>query len=547
MISGFALCQSGEQLTPELNAALLAWASSLHQAPQVPLLASPPDPGSLPVPPLGIFRGDDAKGTPLPASVFTGSETGWVGVVPGSSVGVLTDVWAGQNAAGLATLLQATYDSQTGAMTGGPVSTFSVPGLRASFAIVTAVANTLVLSTSDETYWLYAPGTPNQIVGPLAPGITVAQIVAQLAPLTDGPVGASSSSLSGIGGLVNSVTPLASLSVAAFAPSVPATEPTVDQSFASPAGASASPGRPSNGYYYYVDAGATKAGMTSAGCSFARLRHSAFVNLHFGSMHSAGVAAGGGETLAQDASMGNYRTFNQDLVLSSDFVVGYLNCRGASGPGSLTVTMGVTNDKQNTAGLGRSWAGEINALGTLFIISELAGQVSVAGSDDIEAGFGPPSAVFTWVHAYESATRAPLINTGSADGCAPYGNCDVIADGGEDSPWNQGDYWSLGVTVKGHVRMSFPQIYCRGQTQQWQQISLWGALHGSAADGGKRPDRFRSDLTQGGTPALCAGSIGPYIANGYTATSTFLAELNKDARTRQASIPYVQFVSGIAR
>jgi len=547
VVSGFALCHDGQPLDADTNAALASWASWLNQQLVSPLPASAPDPGPLPAPPTGVFTGVDASGAPVPTSVFTNSLTGWVGVPSGASGGTLTEVWGGEDANGEATLVQATYDSTTGAITGAPATTITVPGVHAMFSVAAAAGGLLVLSGSDGTYWVFDPATPARIVCPVpASTATIPQIVALL--------DSGSGMLGGAGSILGSVAPTALQTYPSPAVSSPP-GPDVAASATSPVA----------GYYYYVNVNASKAGMTTAGCDFAKLKRFAYVNLHFGSMFPAGFLAGGGKTLAKDASMGDYRSFTDDYRLASDFISAYLGCRAQSGGGALTVSIGVTNDGDNTTALGRSWATEVNTLNLVYLFAErYLHELAVVGSDDIEGGFGPPitegttaadnlrANAFEWLAGYESSTQAPFINTGAADSCPPYAGpgetfkCDTTADGGEDSPWNLGFYWKLGVTINGHMRMNFPQIYCRGQAQEWQRVSLWGAQNGPAHDGGKRPDRFESDLVQGGSPGGCTGSVGPYIANGYTATSTFLSDLISNPLTKQASIPYAQFVNDIS-
>jgi hypothetical protein len=95
------------------------------------------------------------------------------------------------------------------------------------------------------------------------------------------------------------------------------------------------------------------------------------------------------------------------------------------------------------------------------------GGFQIDGASDIEPGFanGPvPSR--QWERAYLSATSAPLIYNGSADGCSTR-NARALCAGG----WRATDVASVaGASAPGRISV-LPQIYNNVQAKQWALIS----------------------------------------------------------------------------
>ena len=141
----------------------------------------------------------------------------------------------------------------------------------------------------------------------------------------------------------------------------------------------------------------------------------------------------------------------------------------------VTIAVGTNNDLLTSAESGRDWA--VHVVNPLIGYAARYPDMTVIGADDIEPGFGAGvPATRSWVRGYLAATRAPLLDNGSADGCSARAAFSRCGNG-----WSAGDVaWFAGSAAPGRI-LVLPQIYNPTMAGQWVQISRTARLsHGPA-------------------------------------------------------------------
>jgi hypothetical protein len=187
-------------------------------------------------------------------------------------------------------------------------------------------------------------------------------------------------------------------------------------------------------------------------------------------------------------------TYPELVTALQGYITGFNGCTTTNA----VVAIGTNNDgtfSTYTAPLrGDDWANDvIDALTP-------ASHVTIAGADDIEAGFASTAnQAGDWEKAYLAQTSAGLIDNGSLDGCpTSYGstaNC---------SPWTLSQYKGL-THGNGVGRISvLPQVYLTSQAVQWANLDSYagGALS------------FAGALTEN---AACGSSCSMTPAQGWAA------------------------------
>lgn len=257
-------------------------------------------------------------------------------------------------------------------------------------------------------------------------------------------------------------------------------------------------------YSFYVYPGDTPSTAYTLGCNQGnydgQVNQGSVVILDFG----AQASNASGTYLPSTSTFWSNGT---DEFYAANFAEGYQRCNHGQ---VLTLAVGTNNDGSVTDGqLGAVWGSVVEAVANNAQQSGYA-NVSVAGADDWEAGFGPFAHLNGWVNGdssgggYVSTYSVPLYNYGSADGCpqnyGEYQNYLCTGDWYQSSNWDAA--WGWGPSY------STPEIYyngCNGyaaQDLQWGMISLEGAVYQGSRI------QFTGPFTSAGT---CESPVDAYI------------------------------------
>ena len=189
----------------------------------------------------------------------------------------------------------------------------------------------------------------------------------------------------------------------------------------------------------------------------------------------------------------------------------------------LTLAIGTNNDVDVSASAGITWARTIVSPVAGYAASRYAGIV-VAGANDMEPGFsGSVGATRSWLSGYLSATSAPFVFNGSADGCSTARTGAVCNNG-----WTMADLQWLSGGAAPSRTISLPQIYNYAMPLQWKYISLTGT------NAGRQRINFGGPLTEY-TACSQAGSCGS-ITN-IDAWNQLWAAISSTPATRQPQLP----------
>ncbi|MGH8862417.1 MAG: fibronectin type III domain-containing protein, partial [Jatrophihabitantaceae bacterium] len=151
--------------------------------------------------------------------------------------------------------------------------------------------------------------------------------------------------------------------------------------------------------------------------------------------------------------------------------------------------------------------------------------ITIAGSDDMEPGFRATYAQTRyWLQGYLSATSAPFVNTGSADGCAW-----TFTGGHCNNGWTMSGLYYLTAGAFPVRMINMPQIYNTTMAQQWRYISLTGVKQGSPRI------NFGGALTEW-TACRQAHSCGSLTGN--AAWTTMWNQLRAEPALRPSTLPY---------
>ena len=226
----------------------------------------------------------------------------------------------------------------------------------------------------------------------------------------------------------------------------------------------------------------------------------------------------GGVVLSATTRFVTYADLVTDLKA---YIDGYHSKQKASAP--VTIAIGTNNDMDVTNAAGKAWATRVvNPLVTYA--KQYPGMV-IAGANDIEPGFRASySATKSWLTGYLSATTAPFVFNGSADGCAW-----TVINRGCNNGWTMSGLYYLAAGAAPVRMLNLPQIYNTTMAGQWKYISLTGV----AASGPRI--NFGGTLTEW---TACDQTNSCGSLTGHTAWTTLWNNLQSDARLKVASLPY---------
>lgn len=203
------------------------------------------------------------------------------------------------------------------------------------------------------------------------------------------------------------------------------------------------------------------------------------------------------------------------------YLDGYASAQRSSAP--VVVAVGTNNDMDVSAATGKVWATKV--VNPLVTYAKRHVGMTVAGANDIEPGFRASySATKSWLSGYLSATSAPFIFNGSADGCA-WTTTNRRCNNG----WTMAGLHYLAAAASPTRMLNLPQVYNNTMADQWKYISLTGVVN-------RLPRiNFAGVLTEY-TACAQAGSCGSI--SGRTAWTRMWNDLQSDSRLRVSSLPY---------
>ncbi|HEU5270260.1 MAG TPA: fibronectin type III domain-containing protein, partial [Jatrophihabitans sp.] len=216
-----------------------------------------------------------------------------------------------------------------------------------------------------------------------------------------------------------------------------------------------------------------------------------------------------------------YVTYTAVVNAMKAYLDGYATRQQPYAP--LTLAVGTNNDVDVSASAGITWA--------RTIVSPIAGYAAarhpgivVAGANDMEPGFSASvGATRSWLSGYLSATSAPFVFNGSADGCST-ARAGAVCNNG----WTMSDLQWLSGGAAPNRTISLPQIYNYAMPLQWKYISLTGT------NAGRSRINFGGPLTEY-TACVQAGSCGS-ISN-VDAWNRLWAAISSTPATRQPQLP----------
>jgi hypothetical protein len=223
-------------------------------------------------------------------------------------------------------------------------------------------------------------------------------------------------------------------------------------------------------------------------------------------------------------------TYAQVVADSEAYAAGYRDC-ATSGAGPLTIGITTNNSLNVSRELGVQWASDVVDPAEVWAAGTYRGQVVMAGSNDMEPGFGAAAQALAWVRGYVSASDGnTYYNSGSADGCAGTTATAVCNNG-----WTVGDEYQVAAGIDNRLIQMLPQIYTENEVmaQQWQGISNAGPASGRA------PVKFAGELTMSTTCEIPAVGPCPGIDNTPAQGWDQLYQwLNSSPITAQSTLPW---------
>jgi hypothetical protein len=183
------------------------------------------------------------------------------------------------------------------------------------------------------------------------------------------------------------------------------------------------------------------------------------------------------------------------------YLDGYALCNQPA-TNTLTLAVGTSNYGGNvTAAHAQAWAAMVQALAG-YVGTKMYPNETVAAADDMETGWGGPTATRAWLDAFVAAAGTTAIyDYGDAGGCsqtsyAAAGLCTANANG----VWSQSDVAYAAGGAGPHV-LAMPEIYNTSGATAKQ----WGWIGSGAVDAGK-PLTFAVVMTQvGSCGSGCSG------------------------------------------
>ncbi|HZC72940.1 MAG TPA: fibronectin type III domain-containing protein [Jatrophihabitans sp.] len=227
----------------------------------------------------------------------------------------------------------------------------------------------------------------------------------------------------------------------------------------------------------------------------------------------------GGVVLSATTRFVSYGDLVADLKA---YAAGYHSKQRKSAP--VTIAIGTNNDMDVSYGSGKAWATKVVKPLVTYVHNHFIG-ITVAGANDIEPGFRATYRhTKAWLSGYLSATQAPFVFNGSADGCSW-----TAINGGCNNGWRMTGLYRLAAGAAPVRMLNLPQIYNTTMASQWKYISLTGVAAGSPRI------HFGGPLTEW-TACKQANSCGSLT--GRTAWSTLWNNLQSDRRLKVKSLPY---------
>jgi hypothetical protein len=226
----------------------------------------------------------------------------------------------------------------------------------------------------------------------------------------------------------------------------------------------------------------------------------------------------GGVVLSATTRFVTYADLVTDLKA---YVDGYHSKQRSSAP--VTIAIGTNNDMDVTTASGKAWA--VKVVNPVVSYAKKYTGMTIAGANDIEPGFRASYyATKYWLSGYLSATSAPFVFNGSADGCSW-----TMINRGCNNGWTMAGLYYLAAGAAPIRMLNLPQIYNTTMASQWKYISLTGleASHPRIRFGGTLTEWTACDQTNS------CGSL-----TGHTAWSTLWNNLQSDIRLKVSSLPY---------
>jgi hypothetical protein len=230
-------------------------------------------------------------------------------------------------------------------------------------------------------------------------------------------------------------------------------------------------------------------------------------------------------------------TLSQIEAAVKQFGFGYRICTGSDLTSTTRVAVG-TNNNGNAVNFahGQAWAQMTNSIGAWFAAN--ASQAQVAGANDIEVDFGPPSQAYDWLSGYDSVNTYFMYNFGDAAACPESGTTSTPAAciTQLNLGWDQEEIYH--VSYGSPPAQAIPEIYnvTGANARQWQQIKLYAYLrYGRMFEISGVLTQHEACLSR--PPAdTCHGNTDNKPQNGYT---QLLNEMNSDSRTQQGTLRWL--------
>jgi hypothetical protein len=226
----------------------------------------------------------------------------------------------------------------------------------------------------------------------------------------------------------------------------------------------------------------------------------------------------GGVVLSATTRFVSYADLERDLRA---YVDGYRSGQRSGAP--VVIAAGTNNDMDVSATSGQTWASTI--VGPLRRYASKYPNMTIAGANDMEPGFRATyRQTSAWLGGYLSATKAPFVFNGSADGCSwtqPNSGC--------NNGWRMGGLYHLAAGAAPTRIINLPQVYNTAMAGQWKYISITGILHGLPRI------NFGGPLTEW---TACEQDRSCGSLTGHSAWTALWDNLQSDTRLKINSLPY---------
>jgi hypothetical protein len=228
--------------------------------------------------------------------------------------------------------------------------------------------------------------------------------------------------------------------------------------------------------------------------------------------------ADGGVVLSASVQFVTYPTLVANIEA---YVSGYASVQRPSAP--VVIAIGTNNDMDVSATTGVNWAQLV--VNPVRAYAAAHPSITIAGANDIEPGFRAGyTASKSWLQGYLSATSAPFVFNGSADGCS-WSSTGAACNNG----WSMGGLYYLAGGAGSTRIVNLPQIYNNTMAAQWKYISLTGVA-------ARQPRiNFGGALTEW---TACSQSGGCGSLTGHEAWTAMWNQLQSVPALHIGSLPY---------